>query len=104
MSFGQNFAYSKTKEQDIAYMLAANVCISLVTDSYIGARRYRELLQLDGPIHVLQKQGGRSHRQPRKGMGEAHGRSQNHRCHPKPQGCPRKFFLTMHVEHAVGSD
>ncbi len=25
MSFGQNFAYSKTKEQDIAYMLAANV-------------------------------------------------------------------------------
>lgn len=24
MSFGQNFAYSKTKEQDIAYMLAAN--------------------------------------------------------------------------------
>ena len=26
MSFGQNFAYSKTKEQDIALMLAASVC------------------------------------------------------------------------------
>ena len=26
MSFGQNFAYSKTKEQDIALLLAANVC------------------------------------------------------------------------------
>ena len=26
MSFGQNFAYSKTKEQDVALMLAANVC------------------------------------------------------------------------------
>jgi len=25
MSFGQNFAYSKTKEQDIAQMVAANV-------------------------------------------------------------------------------
>lgn len=25
MSFGQNFAYSKTKEQDIALMLAAQV-------------------------------------------------------------------------------
>lgn len=25
MSFGHNFAYSKTKEQDVALMLAANV-------------------------------------------------------------------------------
>ena len=31
MSFGQNFAYSKTKEQDIAYMLAANVSIETHT-------------------------------------------------------------------------
>lgn len=30
MSFGQNFAYSKTKEQDIALMLAAQVSFQQV--------------------------------------------------------------------------
>ena len=29
MSFGHNFAYSKTKEQDIALMLAASVIYSV---------------------------------------------------------------------------
>ena len=28
MSFGQNFAYSKTKEYDVALMLAANVSLT----------------------------------------------------------------------------
>ena len=31
MSYGQNFAYSKTREQDIALMLAANVGLRLVS-------------------------------------------------------------------------
>jgi len=30
MSFGQNFAYSKTKEVDVALMLAANVWLKMV--------------------------------------------------------------------------
>lgn len=34
MSFGQNFAYSKTKEQDIALMLAADVRYSLPRASH----------------------------------------------------------------------
>jgi small subunit ribosomal protein SAe len=51
MSFGQHFAYSKTKEQDIALMLAANVHVgtencSNLMDPYIFKRN------ADG-IHII---------------------------------------------------
>ena len=52
MSFGQTFAYSKTKEQDIALMLTANVCSNICLKAFLGARRHWELLKLDGPLHV----------------------------------------------------
>ena len=34
MSFGQNFAYSKTREEDVALMLAANVSFTRFDNSY----------------------------------------------------------------------
>ncbi len=43
MSFGQNFAYSKTKEQDIALMLAANVR-PIIRIIILGPCRHWELL------------------------------------------------------------
>jgi hypothetical protein len=39
MSFGQTFAYSKTKEQDIALMLTAGVRFNHLKE-YLGARWY----------------------------------------------------------------
>ena len=53
MSFGQNFAYSKTKEQDVALMIAAQVeALSHV----LGPSRHPELFQLNGSLHVQAQQ------------------------------------------------
>ena len=64
MSFGQTFAYSKTKEQDIALMLTAGVRFNHLK-AYLGARWYWELLKLDGPLHVQAQRWRNSHHQPR---------------------------------------
>jgi len=53
MSFGQNFAYSKTKEQDIALMIAAQV---EAPSHLLGPFRHSELLKLDGTLHVQAQQ------------------------------------------------
>jgi hypothetical protein len=53
MSFGQNFAYSKTKEQDVALMIAAQV---EALSHLIGPSRHPKLFQLDGSLHVQEEQ------------------------------------------------
>lgn len=97
MSFGQNFAYSKTKEEDIGLMLTANVCLSIYL-MLLGSSRHWELLWSYGPIHVQAQPGRCSHHQPRQVLGKAHGRCKNHRCHPQPQG-----YLGKHHYHIMAS-
>ena len=70
MSFGQNFAYSKTKEQDVALMIAAQV---EALSQLLGLSWHPELLQLDGSLHVQAQQRGNSHHQPCQELGKAYG-------------------------------
>lgn len=49
MSFGQNFGYSKTKEHDVALMIAADVRSPINT---LDPHRYPKLHRLDGSIHL----------------------------------------------------
>lgn len=99
MSFGQHFAYSKTKEQDVALMLAANVFQeSFLRFRCIGSRRYWELLKLDGSIHLQEKPRRSSHHQRSQVMGKAHDCRQNHCCHPQPKrhlGKSNTFFVRI---------
>ena len=70
------FAYSKTRDQDLAYMLAAEVRIVLCQEQklifYVDPPWNSKLHQPDGPLHVQEKQRRNSYHQHLQDLGKDH--------------------------------